>query len=562
MPDSYLQLFPTEILILITDFLRSHDLAQCALASKTWHNIFIPFLYHAIRILPQHNIAFDSSPERLVGFSRYGHLTRILKTTQVSVAQSFATSTGCANLETPRYQIRGRQSPEFQLEEQRAEVNPLEYSQVLCRLLQKNPGLRSLVVGGERFYSALDLEDLNEVLVVIPHINLLRLEIAFDGSPDLKYPPIYNSARIAAEPLKEIFASLKELVITDIKVGQYGELSFKKYCVERYQAVESIKIYNGRVEVPAFLDALWTSCQLNRLGFSSYGDESDATIRFGLTAAYELLRNHTATLEVLKCDSWNDYHRDDLAYFLRNAQRLVRLESVQDGSWLTYISELRLDALSMASASKDPWSLGKSVEYFQLRIGNFPRLDVICQIDGRLRRGDAEQLDVGGTVWPDDGESMLPVDFTKSYEVQRWVYTQLGRMTGLKVLNLGVPDTSTTSVIIEASMLGIFQHPGSQLVREFNYQSLEFSLESGLGLLAGLKELQVLDVCWTAHRIGVEELKWMHTNWPNLKSIKGLYVDRGWTGDEEGNEARRIAVDQWMAAHPKGIGSSFYFTAK
>lgn len=72
-----------------------------------------------------------------------------------------------------------------------------------------------------------------------------------------------------------------------------------------------------------------------------------------------------------------------------------------------------------------------------------------------------------------------------------------------------------------------------------NYQCLEFSSESGLGLLSGLtlesglallsglKELRVLDVRKTAHNIGVEELEWMHQNWPKLERIRGLESDRG-----------------------------------
>lgn len=55
---------------------------------------------------------------------------------------------------------------------------------------------------------------------------------------------------------------------------------------------------------------------------------------------------------------------------------------------------------------------------------------------------------------------------------------------------------------------------------------LELSLASGPGELAGLKDLETLDVSQLAHRIGMAEVQWMVENWPKLKSIPGLeYTD-------------------------------------
>ncbi|KAG9061037.1 hypothetical protein KI688_007666 [Linnemannia hyalina] len=54
---------------------------------------------------------------------------------------------------------------------------------------------------------------------------------------------------------------------------------------------------------------------------------------------------------------------------------------------------------------------------------------------------------------------------------------------------------------------------------------IEFSLRSGLEILAPLKELRCLSVNQGAHAIGVREVEWMCKNWPRLKSIEGLYED-------------------------------------
>ncbi|KAG0259331.1 hypothetical protein BGZ95_004716 [Linnemannia exigua] len=54
---------------------------------------------------------------------------------------------------------------------------------------------------------------------------------------------------------------------------------------------------------------------------------------------------------------------------------------------------------------------------------------------------------------------------------------------------------------------------------------IEYSLRSGLAILAPLKELRGLSVTQGTHAIGVREVEWMSKNWPRLKSIEGLYED-------------------------------------
>ncbi|KAF9900753.1 hypothetical protein EC991_006926 [Linnemannia zychae] len=54
---------------------------------------------------------------------------------------------------------------------------------------------------------------------------------------------------------------------------------------------------------------------------------------------------------------------------------------------------------------------------------------------------------------------------------------------------------------------------------------IEFSLRSGLAILAPLKNLRGISVNQGAHAIGVREVEWMSKNWPRLKKIEGLYED-------------------------------------
>ncbi|KAG0297993.1 hypothetical protein BGZ96_003640 [Linnemannia gamsii] len=58
----------------------------------------------------------------------------------------------------------------------------------------------------------------------------------------------------------------------------------------------------------------------------------------------------------------------------------------------------------------------------------------------------------------------------------------------------------------------------------FQYSCLPLSLESGLDLMSELKELVELNVEQMAHRIGLEEVRWMVVHWPKQRKIIGLNV--------------------------------------
>lgn len=90
--------------------------------------------------------------------------------------------------------------------------------------------------------------------------------------------------------------------------------------------------------------------------------------------------------------------------------------------------------------------------------------------------------------------------------IQQQVYQTLAQLTGLCELYLGLLDV------------------GTEDVNDSWYQthSLEMTLKSGLDGLAPLKDLKVLDVSYMMHKIGVQELEWMATNWPKLEQVKGL----------------------------------------
>ncbi|KAF8948996.1 hypothetical protein BGZ52_006281, partial [Haplosporangium bisporale] len=54
-------------------------------------------------------------------------------------------------------------------------------------------------------------------------------------------------------------------------------------------------------------------------------------------------------------------------------------------------------------------------------------------------------------------------------------------------------------------------------------ERLELTLESGLSELTALKKLERLGMRDVDQRIGVNELEWMSTAWPNLPQASGLF---------------------------------------
>jgi hypothetical protein len=118
---------------------------------------------------------------------------------------------------------------------------------------------------------------------------------------------------------------------------------------------------------------------------------------------------------------------------------------------------------------------------------------------------------IGGLVSASSHSSSNDMDTTAdgNLDLQRQVYRFLGSFTNLEELCLGFGPE-------EDSIFTLPQDQGRQK------NCLEFSLDSGLELLEGLKSLRVLNVARMNHRIGLSEVQWMCRSWPKLRMIEGL----------------------------------------
>ncbi|KAF9343209.1 hypothetical protein BGX26_006099 [Mortierella sp. AD094] len=102
----------------------------------------------------------------------------------------------------------------------------------------------------------------------------------------------------------------------------------------------------------------------------------------------------------------------------------------------------------------------------------------------------------------DGGERAEELVETETYDHHLQLYNQLAKLDQLEELNVGFSPYYTTKC---------------------NSSPL-FSLQSGLGMLAGLKRLRILDVSDTVNKIRRLELDWMCKHWPTLERIDGVDI--------------------------------------
>lgn len=114
-----------------------------------------------------------------------------------------------------------------------------------------------------------------------------------------------------------------------------------------------------------------------------------------------------------------------------------------------------------------------------------------------------------GNNGPEDEDRDINNEVVRSRNIQRQIYRKLALQTGLRELQLG----------LHVDFFG-GTGPDETWRQE---QCLEMNLTSGLDELACLKELEILNVDYMKHQIGIPELEWMAKNWPRLTRIKGLF---------------------------------------
>ncbi|KAK3848534.1 MAG: hypothetical protein J3R72DRAFT_484751 [Linnemannia gamsii] len=111
----------------------------------------------------------------------------------------------------------------------------------------------------------------------------------------------------------------------------------------------------------------------------------------------------------------------------------------------------------------------------------------------------------------------------RCHDLHERVYSRLAEMTRLRVLDLGNEfryPYEISSVDIQETMIGGRLYAGCSPPIA---NTLKLTLESGLGQLRSLKNLEVFGFEGVDHRIETKELAWMAESWPRLRIMRGLH---------------------------------------
>lgn len=167
---------------------------------------------------------------------------------------------------------------------------------------------------------------------------------------------------------------------------------------------------------------------------------------------------------------------------------------------LRVFNVVHLPRMSATYVISSPWGC-RWLTKLSVQITNIPRPDIIIDRKGRIR--SRVEREAEGTV-------------EASRAIQRKVYRQLGALTCLEFLALGLDTVIGSREDLIDDVDGTIYDP------QFQLNCLEMSLASGLDLLGGLSELRYLRVVGMEHRIGVPELQWMMVHFPRLERLKGV----------------------------------------
>ncbi|KAG9061206.1 hypothetical protein KI688_007544 [Linnemannia hyalina] len=225
----------------------------------------------------------------------------------------------------------------------------------------------------------------------------------------------------------------------------------------------------------------WKRLVFNDTSESRYG------IDFG-PQSIKVLARHAEFLKVFHWSSETGSSDGLVEQLLRSASKLRELSVVgqyrSSGGWLDARKIVEIEWVCL------------DLEVFQCRIRNIPRPDITRDI------GDDPTV-----VYIEEGT------LQESLDLQRQVYTKLAKLTKLRELKLGL--------VIEVCA------PEYQLgdkTCEKQFDCLAMTLDSGLDLLKGLKELRVVGLeDMEIYVEGEREQAWFKEHWPNAKIELGEY---------------------------------------
>ncbi|KAF9169597.1 hypothetical protein BGX21_010156 [Mortierella sp. AD011] len=553
-----------EIASAISQFLNRDDLHNCVLVHSLWFDRFTPHLWQTIQCTLV--LELDPEPhapeeEEKQAFITNNRRIRTLRTNNFHLAKTaLEYCTHLRHIHIPYYI--------------RAPFNAQFFRESVAPAMKRNPKLETLVYkcfpvpsrihGGALPLFKLMLEPLHtltnlhltfhteigqEALMYLARFakQLHRLKLGVGYVIDSKSLPMPSDAEVVAEQTQlrqlDIDGSTRggvlEFLIPLIKVSSNLERLVLSY---RFWGMEAPVAQTIRQNCPRLrhliLDASFTNLSDNKIAnlIDSCRTPGLQTFELREPKGFEMLSlqalyEHSATLESVHIPN----HHGSISEIVQRLLTQCPNLRVLDTSSKRYDRQQQTPAEGLL---KEPWVCTK-LEVFRVVLdgvfGNYPDGD---EEDNEYSERDDDD-DGGGYISPyhelseresnhcaddpyqdeegegdegDEGEYLVYYDY-------HWdLYTQLSRLTRLEELSVG------------------FSLWGGAICES----APQFSLEGGLEMLEGLRQLRVLDVSHTRNGIQRQELEWMCEHWQKLERIEGIRMSRAasWWESSDNSLAR------------------------
>lgn len=531
----------------ICHHLNPHDFVACVQINKTFCALFLPFLWHTVNIpsiKDTGNDHFIHTSGRFLSHygraatTRNGHLIKSFKTEDPALVAVLPDS--CTNL----YRLCIGDRVRFE----RATSDRPSVTPEALAAMGRNPGVK-------RFRMDTIDSDISDFMDTVVR-SFSILESLTIGLKDSQFEHLVKSGGFldnCPPTLKKLTLTFYEdrphtsvefsdemvhlatqqqdcspVPITTLKLEKCKTFSSSPliHLVRRLASLETLHLNDQAFDAPqVFAEVLTRYCprlvHLNLFHSSCYNDiyaMSLFSARTGwktIKAPYSvnisppsfrlLLDNSTSTLEHFV------YERNSGIGETEAYQLLTRFENLK-----TCALDLWCDVAVMIQSPM--WACARSLATLRIVINMIPRPDI--KENHNKRPLGKEPLHQGA--------------MDESRRIQRQLYARFGTLTQLKYLTLG---TEFNEYHWAEDREGEYSNNISVSVNGYQYECLDFTLESRLNEMAGLKKLKILDVTRMSHRIRVPELEWMTKNWPRLETIIDLFPP----GDERDPE-----VEEWL----------------
>ncbi|KAG0017695.1 hypothetical protein BGZ80_008010 [Entomortierella chlamydospora] len=547
-----------EICERISYSIDNKTITSCLRVNREWNASWLPILWHTIDAGHQwHNPAFVNA------LGEHGDLVRILKCTRYDdISPLLRTDkTICRNLVTivlPKTTLVN-QSDHIQLLRQNPHIRDLSLG-----LHDDNASLYTELVnavGELRNLRRLALDenkilDVNTLETILSKCNGSLRELSLKGTYFIKHPfgsgNGFASGFLACSKSESQLGT--ELITNDVEIDSKETFGIMSLCLEgvvctqdlilnlasRFPLLSHLSL-KGSMEVyfsKNFPERLAKRCpKIKNIDISSTEDIDDDTIA-SLVGSFPGLQTFRASETRFGNESFSTLveHCRDLTVLEINSTCQIQGQVIQ-----------QLFEKCWALRSLDAWDVSANVVEMMMEVyGGGKTVGATdaknrVTVDGSITQTESSLKNIRGQ-WVCRGIERLvlrfdydPSELSEESEqlypasrARRFIYEQLSKLTKLKYLAIGGTLSTTWQMCGRGDETDEKDNSTLDDQPTFDISDdiwIDFSLRSGLFLLSPLKELRTLCLSAMDHAIGLPEIIWISENWPNLKSIEGLYED-------------------------------------